>query len=88
MKADSQIRDDSLLTFKAKELRGSRLRCLMLTSMPEQQVASVLTQLVSPIASVSGDTHCFAPKGFLHPEEPKLGEHECFLTPEQQNSIT
>ena len=82
-----QTRDDSLLTFKAKELRGSRLRCLMLTSMPERQVASILTRIITPIPSVTvGRIWC--PRGFLHPDEPKLGEHPDFLTPDERNVVT
>ena len=87
MKSDWQIRDDSLVKFRAKELRGSRLRCLMLTSMPEQQVASVLTRLVAPVPSVTVG-HLRSPMGFLHPEEAKIGEHPDFLTPDERNIVT
>src|SRR5438445_11609181 len=79
---------DVLLTFNAKELRGSRLRCLIMTSLPEAQIAAILTRLASPIASVNAQSHCFAPRGFLHPEEPKLGEHDSFLTPEEREEVT
>ena len=42
---------------KAKDLRGSRLRCLMLTSMAREQVAAALNDVVSPIAAVTPEDH-------------------------------
>lgn len=61
------------ITFSIKDLRGSRLRCLMLTSLPRDQVVNALNQIVSPFGTVtSGDL--WMPEGFLSPTEAKLGE--------------
>ena len=38
--------------FGKKELRGSRLRCLMLTAMPRTQAARYLAELVQPYGVV------------------------------------
>ena len=40
------------ITIPTKDLSGSRLRCLMLTSPPEAHVAKVLSMLVPPLATV------------------------------------
>lgn len=68
-------------------LRGSRLRCLMLTALPRQQVASILTRMIEPIGSVQA-TDVWAPCGFLAPEEAKLGEHLSFLSPQERETLT
>jgi hypothetical protein len=60
----------------------------MLTSMPRQQVASILTQLVEPIATVNADRHAWAPAGFLHHDEAQLGKREDFLTLRQCQEVT
>jgi len=73
--------------FNRKELKGSRLRCLMLTSMPRQKVASILSRMIEPIGSVTTD-HVWAPSGFLEPDEAKLGEHLSFLTSQERQTVT
>lgn len=70
-----------------KDCAGSRLRCLMLTSLPAKQVSSVLNELVKPIASVTENDH-WLPRGLLEPQEAKLGECEEFLTPELREELT
>jgi hypothetical protein len=40
--------DEKTVVLPARELRGIRLRFLMLTSGPKEQVAETLTRLVSP----------------------------------------
>jgi hypothetical protein len=70
------------VTIPKKDLSGSRLRCLMLTSLPGSSVAKVLFSLVSPLATVDEKKHHWMPRGLLNPEEPKLGECSSFLTPE------
>jgi len=76
------------ITIPAKDLSGSRLRCLMLTSLPENHVAKVLSLLVSPLATVDETKHHWMPGGFLNPAEAKLGECSAFLTPELREHLT
>jgi hypothetical protein len=84
---DGEQRSDSLIKLRARELRGSRLRCLMLTSMPQEQVRSILARLVAPLPSVTiGEI--YSPCGFLRPEEPKLGEYPDFLTQDERDIVT
>jgi len=60
----------------------------MLTSMPRQQIASILTRLVAPIGSVNPDRDQWSPRGFLEPDEAKLGENQLFLQHEQREILT
>ena len=76
------------MTLKDRDLRGSRLRCLMLTAMPQQQIASILTELIKPIGVVDANCDRWAPRGFVKPDEAKLGEHNDFLSPEQREVVT
>lgn len=67
---------------KARDLRGSRLRCLKLTSMPRDQVAEILTGLVSPTAVVA-ESDSWMPQGFSRPAEARLDESAiCPFVPE------
>ena len=77
-----------MMTLQDREFRGSRLRCLMLTSMPRPQVASILTQLISPIGLVDANRHQWAPRGFAYPEEAKLSGDADFLTPGERELLT
>lgn len=62
---------DETVTLKTRDLRGSKLRCLTLTSMPRDQVSSVLTELIAPVGSVSPEDR-WIPEGFARPEEARL----------------
>ena len=42
-----------VVTFRRREFKGSRLRCLMATSLADRDVAEFLNQLVQPHAEVS-----------------------------------
>ena len=77
-----------IITIPTKDLRGSRLRCLMLTSLHRNHVARVLSSLISPVASVDETEHRWLPEGLLNPAEPKLGESQDFLTPEIRENLT
>jgi len=74
--------------FEKKELRGSRLRCLMLTSMPRNQVARCLMELVQPYGFVDASRDHRMPCGFLNPDEAKLGESPDFLSEKQRKALT
>lgn len=78
--------EDSI-TFKRRDFKGSRLRCLMLTSLPERRFAETLSEIVAPHAGVAPH-HLHAPRGFLHPDEAKLGETPGFLSDLQRNELT
>jgi hypothetical protein len=74
-------------TFKLREFKGSRLRCLLLTHQPRERVASFLTSITDRAARVTAaDT--WAPSGFLHPDEAKLGESARFLDEVNRGKIT
>lgn len=79
--------DEQTVALRKRDLRGSRMRFLMLTSTPREQVAEILTQLASPWASVGPHDH-WMPGGFLEPEEAKLGECPQFLRDELRRQLT
>jgi hypothetical protein len=76
------------VTIPTKDLYGSKLRCLMLTSLPKSPVAAALSSLVAPLAVVDPDKHHWLPNGLTNPEEAKLGECLLFLTPEIREQLT
>jgi hypothetical protein len=72
------VLDEPEVRLPKKFLKGSKFRFLMLTSMPKEQVAGTLTELVSPLAYV--DIHDqWMPGGFLKPEEARLDVCPQFL---------
>lgn|ERR1022692_1705335 len=74
------------LMFWAREFKGSRLRCLQLTSLQNESVADVLNQLVEPHAHV--DAHAlWMPRGMLAPNEVELGRTEEFLSNQQRAQL-
>ena len=75
------------MAIRERDLRGSRLRCLMLTSLSKEHVARALNDLVAPFASVGLEDH-WMPGGFLRPNEAKLGETPGFLCPEKREKVT
>jgi hypothetical protein len=75
------------ITFREREFKGSRLRCLLLTNNPPTQVAAFLTSLVAPHAFVTSEDH-WAPRGFLEAGEAKLGETPGFLPGAKRASLT
>jgi hypothetical protein len=75
------------ITFRPREFKGSRLRCLLLTHRQKDDVATFFTSLVMPAALVTSSDQ-WAPRGFLHPDETKLGESTGFLSNENCDSLT
>lgn len=71
-----------------RDLRGSRLRCLILTALPAEDVALYLTQLLEPHGHVDPRTDRWMPRGFLKPEEARLGDSETFLTADSREGVT
>jgi hypothetical protein len=70
-----------------KDLKGSRLRCLMLANQPRDQVAHFLNSLANPHAVVQ-TSDFWMPMGFQKPEEAKLGETVGFLSDVQREAMT
>ncbi len=75
------------MTMDRKDLRGSRLRCLMLTAAPDDQFARCLTELVQPDGVVRINDQR-KPRGFLNPNEAELGRAPDFLSKEQRERLT
>ncbi len=75
------------ISFREREFKGSRLRCLLLTSREPTEVAGFLSAMVHPYAQVSSDAR-WAPCGLREPDEAKLGETEGFLSEEDRQTIT
>jgi hypothetical protein len=75
------------ITFREREFRGSRLRCLLMTNDSPKVVANLLNSLVSPFAEVSS-TDLWAPRGLQQPSEAKLGETSGFLSDQERDSLT
>jgi hypothetical protein len=79
--------DERTITFREREFKGSRLRCLLLTSQSDTEVAGVLTSLVAPHASVTPEDR-WAPRGLREPDEGKLGETPGFLPEGGPDALT
>jgi hypothetical protein len=80
-------RTERTITFREREFKGSRLRCLLLTSQTAEYVAEFCNSLVSPHASVTPDDH-WAPRGFLEADEARLGETTGFLREADRDVVT
>jgi hypothetical protein len=78
---------DRSITFREREFKGSRLRCLLLTNNAPDYVADFLNSLVAPHAIVMPEDH-WAPRGFLDPDEAKLGETLGFLCEPDRTMLT
>ncbi len=79
--------NETEVTFRTRDFRGSRFRCLLATSLPQPKVAGFLNSLVQPLAEV-GEGDWYMPEGFCKPHEAKLGETSGFLTDEQREEVT
>ncbi len=62
----------SQLIFSPREFKGSRLRCLQLTSLSNAKVAEFLQALIYPHAQIDEEA-IWMPGGMLAPGEPELG---------------
>ena len=72
--------------FNPRDFKGSRLRCLQLTSLHDDIVADFLTKLVEPHAQVSADGG-WKPRGMLSPAEVELGVSPDFLSGSQREEL-
>jgi len=78
---------DRSASLQARDLRGSRLRCLLLMDQPAKTVARLLTELVRPHAEV-GPSASWMPRRLTQPEEAKLGETPGFLSDKAREAVT
>jgi hypothetical protein len=78
---------DKTISFREREFRGSRLRCLLLTSQEPAEIAKFLSNLVAPHAKVDPAAQ-WAPRGLCEPDEAKLGETAGFLSEKDRQMIT
>lgn len=74
------------LTFEPREFKGSRLRCLQLTSLRGESVTDFLNGLCEPHAHVSTDA-LWMPRGMLVPNEVKLGRTAEFLSDQRRTQL-
>jgi hypothetical protein len=75
------------LSFRRREFKGSRLRCLIATSLADREVAAFLNSLVEPHARITVED-TWQPRGFLEGDEARLGEAVKFLAPGQREDLT
>lgn len=75
-------------TLTIDKLRGSLLRCLLLTGQPPHDAAELLTNLVRlPNVAILSDDH-WMPRGLRDYEESTLVDSTCFLTPDKSKALT
>lgn len=76
------------ITFRQREFRGSRLRCLLLTGKSRDTVHTFLQALVAPHA-VLDEASEWMPGGFLHSAEVRLEQQwpQEFLTENQREEL-
>ncbi len=74
------------VSFLEREFRGSRFRCLLVTSMAQPRVIEWLHSLVQPIASVR-EADRYMPMGFCRPDEAKLGETSEYLDDQLREAL-
>ncbi len=77
----------SEVTFRRREFRGSRLRCLMATSLPHAQVVAWLNDLVGRHATIATDDR-YMPAGLLAPAEAKLADAVGYLSESNRGELT
>ena len=61
-------------------MRGSKARCLLLTSRSRNSVAAALTELATPFATVDAERDYWMPEGFEHQKEARLDKESRFLS--------
>ena len=74
------------VSFRKRDLKGSRLRCLMLTGLAASEIVAFLDGLVQPYASVGHDD-IWCPRGFLDPNETRLDIAQQFLVPKHREAL-
>lgn len=80
-------RNENSIVFQKRDFKGSRFRCLLLTNGDKETIASFISDMVKPYAKLS-PTDVWLPRGFIEPEEAKLGETTNILKKELRNELT
>ena len=75
------------VSFRRREFKRSRLRCLMATSLAAREVAGFLNEIVQRHAQVNAED-TWQPRGLLEGDEARLGEAATFLTADQREAPT
>jgi hypothetical protein len=70
------------MTFRRREFKGSRLRCLMATSLGAREVAAFLNQIVV------SDKDTWQPRGPLEGDESRAGDAAAFPIADQREALT
>ncbi len=81
-----QVETDKI-SFRSREFKGSRNRCLLVTSQPREKVASFFSQ-ISPRNFSIAKTDSWGPCGYGQPDEPKLGETKSLLNDNDRKIVT
>ncbi len=71
----------TMIQFKHEDRKGSRLHCLMLTSLPRPDIANFLNRVTAPHVKI-GEEGTWMPGGFLSPKEARLDGAHNLLPPE------
>lgn len=79
---------DWLAELPPRARRGSRPRCLRLTEGEPTEVASRLSKIVQPYATIDHEHHQRLPRGRSQIEEAKLGETPGFLHRGPRETVT
>jgi hypothetical protein len=79
--------NEATVTFRTRDFRGSRYRCLLATSLPRPKFVGWLNSLVQPLAAVTEEDQ-YMPEGFCRPMEARLGETPGFLTDALREAVT
>jgi hypothetical protein len=70
----------SLSGLRSRDQRGSRARCLILTSGSAKEVAARLSAISDGFAVVDANRHHWMPRGISDPREAKLGDASDLLS--------
>jgi hypothetical protein len=76
-----------MICFKTKELKGSRLRCLIMTSGGKGRVAQNLQELIQHNGVVDSNLDTWAPGGFLEPKEVQLNHSIQFFPDHERDNL-
>lgn len=73
---------------REQKIRGSKARCLELTSMAPDYVAAIMKEVASPFAEIDPEHDIWMPKGFFDSKEAKLDKCALFLPADIRRTLT
>jgi len=77
-----------LSALPAREQRGSRARCLLLTDGRDDVVAERLNRILQPLATIDPTRDCWMPRGPDAPAEARLGDASTLLSDGLREAVT